>query len=219
MRHRSKLMLAALAAALALGAIVTAATATRLAISNQLFRATWTEGVPLVIEGGAGLGTIRCPVTMEGTFHSRTVVKNTAALIGFITSATVFESSCTGGLLNPLQASLPWHVFYDGFSGTLPRITAIDVRVVGAAAIVHNNFGVSCLFTSTAASPLKASLNRNTTTGVLESLTPNEAAEIPVTSGNLGFNGCPASVMLRGRSATLGIQRNTATRITVTLVA
>jgi hypothetical protein len=219
MRNRSKLILAALTAALALGALVSAATATRLAISNQLFRVTWTG---LIFEGGSGSGQVRCPVTMEGTFHSRTIVKNTESLIGFVTSATIREPSCTGGLLTVLQASLPWHIWYDGFSGRLPNIREIHLRMLRAAFKMHSNLnGQECLYTATAASPMKGWINLNTTTGLVESLRPNEEpnAGIPITSGNTGFLQCPTAGFLVGRSDTIGVQGNTATKITVTLVA
>jgi hypothetical protein len=216
MQGRLRLAFLALMATLALGALVETATATRLAASNQLARLTWTG---LTFSGGSSFGEGRCPLTLEGTFHSRTIVKNTESLIGFITSATV-GSPCTGGTASILQASLPWHVWYDGFSGTLPRITEIRLRMLGVAFKVHSNLnGQECLYTATAANPFKGSVNRNTSTGVAESIRPNENAGIPITSGATGFAQCPTSGFVRGVSNTVGVQGNTATKITVTLVA
>jgi hypothetical protein len=216
MRNRSKLILAALTAALALGALVSAATATRIAVSNQLFRVTWTG---LSFNGGSSFGEVRCPVTIEGTFHSRTIVKNTSSLIGFVTSAAV-GSPCTGGTATILQGSLPWHIWYNGFTGRLPDITGIQLRMLSAAFKVKSNLnGQECLYTAEAASPMKGSVNRTTSTGVAESLRPDETAGIAITSGATGFAQCPTSGFLRGASNTIGVQGNTATKITVTLVA
>jgi hypothetical protein len=217
MHTRTKLILAALAAAIALGALVAAATATRLAVSNQLVRITWSEARPLVFEGGSSFGAVRCLLTMEGTFHSRTVAKSPEALIGFVTSATI--STCTGGSARALQASLPWHIFYESFSGTLPRITEINVILVGDAFVVHGNLnGQECLYSATAASPFKGAVVRNTTTGVAENLRPNESVGFAITSGNTSFLNCPTVGFFNGASATLTVQLST-TKVTVSLVA
>jgi hypothetical protein len=217
MHTRTKLILAALAAAIALGALVAAATATRLAVSNQLVRITWNETRPLTFEGGASFGAVRCLLTMEGTFHSRTVVKSPEALIGFVTSATI--STCTGGSARALQATLPWHIFYGSFSGTLPRITEINVILVGTSFTVQSNLnGQECLYGATAGGPMKGAIVRNTTTGAAESLAPNENAGFPITSGNTSFANCPTVGFFKGSSATLTVQLST-TKVTVSLVA
>jgi hypothetical protein len=217
MRNRSKLILAALTAALALGALVSAATATRLAVSNQLFRVTWKS---LSFNGGSSFGQVLCPVTIEGTFHSRTIVKSVGALIGFVTSATVASSSCTGGSARVLQESLPWHVLYTGFEGTLPKIATLFVSMLGGKFQVHSNLNLqNCLYEATAANPMKGAINRNTSSGAAESLRPNENEPIPISSGNTEPFKCPPNGFLEGTSNTMGVQGNTSTKITVTLVA
>jgi hypothetical protein len=63
---------------------------------------------------------------LEGTFHSNTIAKVANSLIGYITRATfntpgcVQEEGSTRALV--LQETLPWHIRYSGFIGTLPNV-------------------------------------------------------------------------------------------------
>jgi len=129
MRTSVKLALTALAASLLLSTAISTASARNLSITNQNFRITWTS-----LEFIAGAAT-RCLVTLEGSFHYRTILKNPRSLIGLITKARV-QRPCiegTGSAFNGVERyngvvpsnSLPWHVTYEGFSGTLPRIEAV----------------------------------------------------------------------------------------------
>ena len=111
------------------------ASANRLSTSGQTFRAVWT---PLTFasaeEGGI---QIRCNVTLEGTFHTTTITKETR-LIGYVTS-TSFAHPCEGFgeffmyngteriLGTTLGTSLPWHLTYEGFTGTLPNMRTLLV--------------------------------------------------------------------------------------------
>ncbi len=150
MHRRTKLVLAALAAALALGAATGAAQARRFEFSNQLFRITWRE---LIYNGGGQ--EIRCPVTYEGSFHSRTISKVSGGLVGFIYNAQI--GTCSGGSERYLTETLPWHVQYNAFRGTLPNITDVKVSVIGLSWRVNGiaAFGPGgCLFRSTQAAPL-----------------------------------------------------------------
>ena len=80
-----------------------------------------------------GVGAnITCPVTLEGSFHSATIVKRLASLIGYITGANVNEGACEGGIGHANRETLPWHVTYEGFRGTLPNITAVTLLLLGA---------------------------------------------------------------------------------------
>lgn len=211
MRNRTKLVLAALTAALTLGALVGMASANRIAQSSQSFRTTWNSLEFL------GFLTIRCHVTIEGSFHSRTISKVAEALVGYVSRAIVDEGHCTGGSARVLGANLPWHIRYESFTGTLPGITGINLRQVNAAFQVSGTLlgsQVNCLFTSSAASPMRGTVNVGTG-GVAESLTPEEAAPIPKTSGG---ELCGTSGRLRGTSTSMTVQ-GAATKITVTLVA
>lgn len=115
-------LVVALGAALLLGTAVTGASARNLSTSNQNLRVTFSS-----VELGAGELTIRCRATLEGSFHSRTFAKSVGSLAGFITRATVDEANCTGGSARPRTETLPWHLSYEGFSGTLPAITSLRV--------------------------------------------------------------------------------------------
>jgi hypothetical protein len=203
MRNRSKLLLAGLTAALLLGALVSAAPANRVALSSQTFRATWT-GLRFI-----GATTPTCEVTIEGSFHSRTMSKVLEALIGYVTRARILEF-CTGGLVKLLTEALPWHIRYNGFAGALPVITRLKIRIIGFEFLLNS----SCLFRSSATSPIKAEITRNTGTGAAESLTP-EASAIPLISGE-EFS-CGFTARLEGQSTAL-TQGATTTKIVVTLV-
>jgi hypothetical protein len=221
MRHRSKLLLAGLTAALAFGAFVSASSANRLGLkggtsNGQQFRATWNK---LKFEGFA---TVECHVTIEGSFHSRTISKVLEALVGYVSRVTVDETRCTNGSARALTETLPWHIRYGGFTGTLPIITGILLRLVGGRFLVQvaGLINAKCLYTSSAASPMKGIVNRNTATGAGEgeatSLRVEEPAAIPFTSGTSSF-ACGASGRLEGTTTGL-TEGATTTKITVTLV-
>jgi hypothetical protein len=128
MRTRSKLILAALTASLLMGLAVSSATAGRFSTSNTRFRVTWNE---LRFFSDEAAFEQTCRVTLEGSFHSATVRKLPGTLIGAITRGIVDSANCRG-ILEPrratvLQETLPWHLTYESFAGTLPDITSITV--------------------------------------------------------------------------------------------
>jgi hypothetical protein len=141
MRTRTRLVLAGIVAALALAA-VGSASANRLSFTNKAFRTTWraVEFSTAVIEG-----VVRCPITIEGSFHSSTVRKVISALVGYITRATAATAVCTGGRATVLQETLPWHIRYSGFQGTLPNITHVDTLMVGGGMRVEFPGAETCL--------------------------------------------------------------------------
>jgi hypothetical protein len=209
MLTRSKLLLAALTAALTLGALLSTAYARRITVSNQNFRATWTT---LRFLGGV-FGNIECPVTIEGSFHSRTISKVLEALVGYVSRAVVAETRCAGGSARVLAETLPWHIRYNGFSGTLPNITQIHLRIVGAGFLVQIG-GTRCRYKSTETSPMRGWVNREAG-GIATSIRVDETAAIPKSSGSFV---CPGTGRLEGTTNSLTLQGST-TRITVTLVA
>ena len=119
MHASARFSLTGLMAALLLAAAVSHASARNLSVSHQNFRVTWTS---LELEGGV---TVRCRVTLEGSFHARTIPKVARSLIGAITRAISNELICTNGQGRPRTETLPWHVTYEGFAGTLPNISAV----------------------------------------------------------------------------------------------
>jgi hypothetical protein len=213
MRNRSKLLLAGLTAALAFGALISTSSANRIALSGQQFRATWNK-LRFI-----GFVTVECHVTIEGSFHSRTISKVLEALVGYVSRVTVDSTNCTGGSARALTEFLPWHIRYGGFAGTLPIITGINLRLVEGRFLVQvaGIAPAKCLYTSSVASPMKGIVNRNTATGVASSLTVDETAAIPFTSGTSSFS-CMTSGRLEG--TTQGLSEGPGgPSIVVTLVA
>jgi hypothetical protein len=125
MRSRIKLIVTALAAAALLATATGAATANNLSASEGDIRSVLDD---LTLE--SDLGNIICDVTLEGSFHSRTIRKAAGTLIGHITRAVSNLAGCTdtasgepNGSVN--NESLPWNVRYTGFEGTLPEIERV----------------------------------------------------------------------------------------------
>jgi len=159
-----RLLVAVVGATMLLGALATSASAGRLSISNQRFRATWTR-----LNFSGGFGTIECAVTVEGSLHNRTIPKVVGSLVGFITNATV--GTCASGSVTVLAETLPWHTQYSGFTGTLPNITAVIAKAIGVSFLVREpTFGITCLARSTAESPAIGTFNREAG-GVATSIT------------------------------------------------
>lgn len=132
MRTSLKLGVAALAATLLLSAAVGSASAGKLSINNQNLRITFSR-----LEFSASEFTIRCSVTVEGSFHTRTMAKVVGSLVGAITKSTVKQETCTGGSaasFNGIERyngtttpnTLPWHLTYEGFTGELSGSSSED---------------------------------------------------------------------------------------------
>jgi hypothetical protein len=207
MLKQSKVWLALLGATVALGALVGTASARNLSISNQNIRATWTA---MEFSNPSAGVLVRCPVTLEGSLHSRTIAKVLNSLIGFITRAIVGEGSCTGGTARVRTETLPWHVTYQGFTGTLPNILTIRTTVVRPGFDVTATFfgfPLTCRFR---ASNVNGVFNREVG-GVLT----NVQVEGRGLVGEGGF-GCESG-NLAGTSATLTLL-GAVTRLTVTLI-
>src|SRR5689334_17296468 len=105
MHARTAGALTAIVSVFVLAYAVGVASARSLVPSHESFRITWTE-LKFFDEGGARLSTT-CPVTMEGSFSMRTILKVPNSLIGFITRAIVRENACTEGPARFLQETLP----------------------------------------------------------------------------------------------------------------
>ncbi len=193
MRKRSRIIIGGLITALALAAAIGTANARRFELSEQHFLSHFTA---LTFEGGSI--NIVCAVSIEGSFHSRTLSKVRGQLIGYITEVHV-RRPCTGGEAWALTTgegrteSLPWHILYESFRGTLPAITGVELTLDNAAFIIQA-LGIECLYQATTAEPMKGIVNIGAgerATG----LRANEAAPIPKHSGS-GL--CPSAGHLRG---------------------
>jgi hypothetical protein len=126
MRTSSRLILSALLASLLMGLAVNSASAGRFSVSNTKFRIAWTN---VTLADPNEVVIIGCPVTLEGSFHSATIRKSTGALIGAITRGTIKTESCSGGSYMILRETLPWHLTYEAFSGTLPNILGMRTLI------------------------------------------------------------------------------------------
>lgn len=225
MHTRARILLGALVAALALSAAVGTASARRFQLSNQTFRVVWPLEEPLIFEEGGAAVQVKCQVTIEGSFHSRTLSKVCGQLVGFVTQARVKRPCIEGAgwALNGIErlpngnvpaTTLPWHIRYNSFVGTLPSITRIRLQLVGAAFLVRIAEAIGCLFRSTAAGPAFGSVNVEGA-GTVTGLTAEPSA-IPLFAALENPGLCPVTGSFRGTgSATV---QNSATRITVRLV-
>lgn len=117
-------------------------------VSSQTVRANFTS-----IEFNGLAGNATCSLTLEGSFHARTIAKTSSALIGYINRARL--GACSSGAATVLSATLPWHTRYASFTGTLPNITRLATTVIGAAWAIREFGGITCLLRSTSSNPMR----------------------------------------------------------------
>ncbi|HEX7291736.1 MAG TPA: hypothetical protein VF250_11485 [Conexibacter sp.] len=147
-------LLAVAGAILCLGALVSTATARTFSVTSQTWRATYRA---LETRWGESEAS-RCALTLEGSFHARTMTKSAGSLIGYVTRAVL--EACASGSATVLQSTLPWHIQYASFTGILTaRITSIRANVINAGIGVREPIGFPCLFRSTAIEPLALIFN------------------------------------------------------------
>lgn len=127
-------------AALVLALFTSSAFAGRFSLSTQTFTATFTR-----VDYSGGFGTTECALTIEGSLHSRSMAKVAGALVGYIVRAA--HGTCSRGSATILRESLPWHIRYRSFFGTLPSISDLDLTVAGWSARIREPFfAIQCLF-------------------------------------------------------------------------
>ncbi len=97
------------------------ASANRLSLNESILARTATTAL---FEDGSGELRISCPVTLEGTFTSRTFSKVRGSAVGNLNEA-IAESSCTGAGTVRLGEGVPYRIDYESFEGTLPSITGV----------------------------------------------------------------------------------------------
>jgi len=219
MRTYLKLAITALVATAALAALVSTASAGRLSISNQNFRVSYSS-----LEF-AGPTTVRCGVTLEGSFHTRTIAKTIGSLIGYITRVIV-RRPCTGGtawahngetnevLGGTLSQNLPWHVHYNGFGGTLPNISSIRLLLDEALFTIRAPFfgiPILCEFNTTNANGNALGTALREAGGALTTLEPGGRIR-----SNQEF--CPEGQFKAPANDGTITLLGAATRITVTLI-
>jgi hypothetical protein len=151
MRHITTTALAVTASVIVMALAVSGASARRIAASEANFLVSWSPTSPISIHAAGFI--IRCPVTIDGSYHSRTISKVCGLLIGYINQAIVANPNCTGGHATVLTETLPWHVRYLRFRGRLPIIENFDLLMVGVRLQDETSEGVRCLFGTTNAHP------------------------------------------------------------------
>jgi hypothetical protein len=218
MHARPKPILTALTASLLLGLAATSATAGRLRTSTNRFRVVWAA---LNIKNFENELEIRCPLTLEGSFHSATIRKTRAALIGAVTLARIngSEPPCTGGRATILQESLPWHLTFESFRGTLPRIERVILllrRYEFRVELTVFGFRVGCLYLdqNRPEENLASELTVNETTGQVTALIPLSGR---YAGFRIGSELCSRRLFFSGTGAVFAGNSST-TRITITLI-
>jgi hypothetical protein len=177
MRMLWKLLLGGLTAALLFAGLVGAASANRLSLSERGLR--WNFR-PLTFSSTSGGESVSCNVTLEGSFHSRTFIKQTGDPIGSV-SRVALARPCTGGEATILSASLPWTVTYFSFSGTLPNITHLRLLEHGTSYRISTPFG-ACLMRTTPTDAAFILVNIGAG-GTMTSIRMDESVEIVATGG------------------------------------
>jgi hypothetical protein len=172
MRKRVSAVATALMATACLFASVGTASANRLSVNELTWRHTWT-----VITFSAAMNSIRCALTVEGSFHSAISRKVSGALSGFATRATL--RACSGGSGTILNETLPWHVTYAGFTGTLPHISSVLNELIGAGITVQPSGSLKCVMRMTSENPGR-SISHIGASGEAREITAEEGAEIPL---------------------------------------
>lgn len=140
-----KTLFAIVGATMLLGALASAASARNLSTSNQTLRASFRE-----VRFTLPFGTVNCSITVEGSFHQRTQAKVAGSLVGYITRGDL--GTCSSGRVTVLRETLPWHIRYSSFSGTLPNITSLRANIIGVSFRISDGI-IFCLATTTAAQP------------------------------------------------------------------
>ena len=146
MRIPGKLLLAALTSALLLTAIASSASASRAFEARPAGAITGTAPVTFA----SGEQRVTSLVTLTGELE-RTIAKTVGALVGRITGcvSTLGETGTGVRVRIKCDLSLPWHVRYVSFAGTLPNITSITVLVLDVSFLLRDLLGgiaINCLY-------------------------------------------------------------------------
>lgn len=192
MRNHTKLVLAALTAALLLSFAAGSASADRALTMDP----SETLVVFPELSFESAFGTLVCELTLHVTFHE-SVAKTPGALAGEVTAA-FDEAGCSGGsagLLSGVRgrrvAGLqgPYHLQHRSFSGALPDIESVSLNLVGLVFWIETGSFV-CLSNNTISF---TTTGGNPATGLL-----TNASRLPLYGGFL----CPlASINLIAQGA------------------
>ncbi len=180
MRYRR--LLAACAAICTMAFAAGIASANSLSVDTLDFYQVWEDvespDQPPDLERLSFNGTVsvRCEVTMLGSFHSATFTKVSGLLIGVINHIEINE--CEGGTISALLEVLPAHVRFTGFGGTLPEIEEIRLEYVGLALAITVPGFFDCLLRTDASEPLAGDQIVDPRSGVVDGYDISETSEI-----------------------------------------
>jgi hypothetical protein len=131
--------------------------------------------------------TIVCEMTLTTSLHGSTA-KTAGTLAGLVNDFRV--ANCRGGTWTVLTGTLPWHITYQSFTGTLPTITSVRWRIERFSWLMSAFFGLGrCLYSG----ELEVITSGNPVTGA----TINERRAIGL-AVNLGGFECPPGFVFRG---------------------
>jgi len=218
-----RLLPAAAAATLVLALGVATSAARSLSTSSQTMRLTWG----LVEFGLEPISAIRCPVTLEGSFHARTIAKVEGTLIGSITRAAVRAAECTNGTaaaFNGVETyngaatsnTLPWHVTYKSFASSLPQISSVNLLMRGMRWGLRASEGICIGQYGTAEDNVVLTVRREASGGLTEVIPSASSNSIRLFRRDGGL-ACPERAQLSSHASTVMVL-GTTTRITVTLI-
>ncbi|MGB2711107.1 MAG: hypothetical protein WBC33_06285 [Conexibacter sp.] len=175
MPRRSKLLMLALTSALVLAAPVGAASASRGLQIEPAGLTTATAPLTFVLEPRAG--RYSALVTLRSSLH-RTIVKTIGALVGTITDCRWSLGTEEISVAVECRLTLPWHIRYDGFMGTLPNITEMRLQILNFSVRVTDlTFGgllINCLYGGT--------IRAIASTPLLETIHFSESEGLPTTT-------------------------------------
>jgi hypothetical protein len=189
MMHHNGLRAGVLAALLALAFSASAAATEgfNLSVAEGELGRVRASAASLTFTDEGGMARVICEVQTTLTLNA-TVLNVEGAAAGQVREIAV--RTCSGGRVTPLTGALPWSVTYRGFTGTLPSIEALLLRVAGASFLSEALAGFArCLY--------RGNLDLATVRGAsVTELRVNEATTLPL-SATLGA-GCAASGVVRG---------------------
>jgi hypothetical protein len=212
MRWYTKFVVSALAATALFASLAASASARNFSVTNRNIRVVWEALRPLELV--SEFGTVKCRVTMEGSFHCATIAKVVEALIGYISRATADQEHCTdtsgNGILGEVrQETLPWHIRYVSFIGTLPRVTVrIRLREPGFRLLRVPVFG-TCLYRAVSVDGIVSGPLGNEITEGNANVAAEEGREIR--SETFGcptgrFRSAPVPVLLLGTTTAIRVR-------------
>lgn len=173
----SKLLLVVMSVTSLVAVMTGSAVARQLELSERDLRATFPRW-----EISNAFGTAKCELTLEMTMHERRITKTAELLIGFVTRAAI--TACAMGTANLQIETLPWHIRYESFTGTLPNITRLNTRVIGMAWNIREPiFGVMCLIRTSAGEPARLIFSREAGSVLTEATLGGEIASGPECMG------------------------------------